>query len=93
MSMQFSQENELVGRDLVCGKCNRTVARVIDDVYMKIGNALFYQSTRFSCVCGKALHFRPKDFDMSCLGGETKEILNNLGSRNKYAQQKTKRKG
>jgi len=93
MSMEVLQENGLVGRDLKCPKCGRTVARIVDDTYMIIGNARFYVSVRFSCKCHKPLQFRVKDFDINGFEGDTKEILNGLGNNSKYQQQKEKRKG
>jgi hypothetical protein len=90
--MQFLQEYEMTGKDLICPKCNRTVARIIDDVYMIIGEARFYESVRFTCSCHKPLYFRVKDFDVKGFEGETKQILHGLGNSKKFQQQKRKRK-
>ena len=93
MGMEFSETEKIVGRDLRCSKCNRTVARVIDETYMKVGDLLFYESCRFSCVhCGRNLNFRVREFSGSGFGEPaTKEILNNLGSPKKFTTQRKKK--
>lgn len=90
--MEILEEQGMVGRDLICPRCGRKVARIIDDVYMKIDNAIFYESVRFTCLCHKPLWFRVRNFEKNGFHGETKKILGGLGNGNKHLAQKVKKK-
>jgi hypothetical protein len=92
LGMQILDETGMTVRTLVCSKCRRQISRVIDEVYLCISDARFYESVRFTCCCGKPLNFRVKDFDGSGFEGDTKEILNGLGNQNKFKTQREKKK-
>ena len=91
--MKTLDEIGMTVTNLVCPKCQRHIGRNIDDVYLCIADARFYESVRFTCCCGKPLHFRVKDFDIAGFDGETKVILNELGYKSKFRKQREKKKG
>lgn len=93
MPMQILDEIGMTVKTLVCSKCQRQIGRVIDDAYLCVADARFYESVRFTCCCGKPLNFRVKDFDITGFDGTTKKILNGLGANNKLEKQREKKKG
>jgi endogenous inhibitor of DNA gyrase (YacG/DUF329 family) len=81
----------MTGKDLICPKCRKAVARNIDDVYLIIGNIRFWEKVRFTCgFCHKPIRWKPKDVDLHSFEGETKKILNQLGLENKYREERNK---
>jgi hypothetical protein len=81
--------------ELNCGKCGRKLGKLaFDGAVLIVGNAEFYANCRFSCAsCGFPKTFFPKDStDTSAFGGETKKILNGLGSNRKYQELNKKRR-
>lgn len=90
--MKTLDEIGMTVTNLFCPKCQRHIGRNIDDVYLCIGDARFYESVRFTCRCGKPHQFRVKDFDIAGFAGETKKILNNLGNRKKFIKQKERKR-
>ncbi len=81
--------------ELNCGKCKKTLGKLaFDGAVLIVGNAEFYANCRFSCAsCGFPKTFFPKDStDTSAFGGETKKILNGLGSNRKYQELNKKRR-
>jgi hypothetical protein len=86
-SKKFMAE-EMTTKDIICPRCSRFIGVCVDDVYIQIGNAEFYNQVRFSCSCGRPIGFKPRAFDTHALGRETRKILNGLGSENKFLEQK-----
>ncbi len=89
--MQNVDESKMTVRILVCPKCRRHVGKVIDEVYLRIGDALIYNELRFSCCCGRNLYFKEKTVETKSLTGESKKILNRLGLQNKSLRQDKKK--
>jgi hypothetical protein len=82
----------MTGRNVICAKCARIVARIVDEMYLISGNLRIYERTRFSCVCGKSHSFVPADVEKRGFDTETQNLLNRLGQHKKYQTQRLKGK-
>jgi hypothetical protein len=92
LPMQFLENTDMTVTNLECSRCRRQIGRIIDDVYLCIGDARFFHNVNLFCVCGKPLKFKVKSFDIAAFSGGTKEILNELGHKGKYRKQRARRK-
>jgi hypothetical protein len=88
----IQDESEMTVTIVSCPKCKRQLGKVIDGVYLRIGDALFYNKLRYHCCCGKTLYFKETSIDTSGFKGETKEILNELGYKKKFRTQRERNK-
>jgi len=93
LPMQFLDETEMTVKELRCTKCNARLGRIIDDVYLCIGDARFFCDVRFSCSCGKPIYFKTRSFEITGFKSETKKILNELGYKDNFRKQRNRKKG
>jgi len=88
--MQNLYEQEMTVTKVVCPKCSRHLGRIIDGVYMCIGEGRFYESVRFTCSCGKPMKFRVREFEMTALEDDAKKILHGLGNKRRRGKKPIK---
>jgi RNase P subunit RPR2 len=70
----------MVGVDLCCKKCGAALGRVVDGVYLVIGNTRWWHAVNFTCRCGKPIRFKPiEPKDLHSDKGVAHEILIALG--------------
>ncbi len=88
-------EVDNTGIQKYCGKCGKPHYLLkYDGQVMQMGNVQIFNSIRYSCICGFAATFYPLPLedDTSGFEGETKKILNRLGSSRKYNELNEKRR-
>jgi hypothetical protein len=68
-------------QELICNKCGLVFGKLdADGVVLTIGESHFFNETRFSHSCGRAIRFKPSEpRDFSSIKGYTQELLINLG--------------
>ena len=86
-------EQELTSKGVYCSRCGAKFGNAVDNTYLEIGSARIWYEMRFTCAkCDKPKFWRPDESQsVSGFEGETKEVLNGLGLKNKWVKQRQPR--
>lgn len=83
----MTTETDNTEQPIFCGKCRKPHGTLkFDGQVFEVGNVQFFNSVRYSCVCGRAKSFIPSPIADSTKGftDEAGTILNGLGLNKKY---------